>query len=98
MEIKFQWDDKKNVINQKKHGVSFEDAAVVFKDPKRLEMLDKKHSLFEDRWTMVGLNSATILRVSFTERNNSIRIISARKADQKEEEKYLYGYSTFYIK
>jgi hypothetical protein len=97
MEIKFEWNEKKNKINQKKHGVSFEDAAVVFNDKKRLEMYDKKHGLFEERWTVVGLNGTTTLRVNFTERKGIIRIISARKASKKEEEKYFYGHGTLYF-
>jgi hypothetical protein len=60
-------------------------------------MYDKKHNFFEDRWMTVGLNSSTVLKVIFTERKKSIRIISARKATKIEEEKYLNGYSTFYI-
>ena len=94
---RFQWDEKKNTVNKKKHGVSFEDAAVIFRDPRRLELYDKAHSFFEDRWLMIGLNGSIILTVFFTEKNDSIRIISARKATKKEEEKYFYGYSTFHI-
>jgi hypothetical protein len=96
MELKFIWDEKKSTINFKKHGITFEEATVVFKDPRRYEVYDKTHSFFEERWKVVGLNSSTILTVIYTERNDSIRIISARKADKKEEEKYLNGYSTFY--
>jgi len=97
MEYKFEWDIKKSNLNKEKHGITFEDATVVFKDPKRLELYDRKHSFFEERWTVVGINNTTILKVCFTERNGSIRIISARKANKNEEEKYLYGYCTFYI-
>jgi len=84
---------KKNKKNQRKHGVSFEAALKVFSDPKQLEVYDFKHSLFEDRWTAVGLSGVTVLSVTFTKRNGSIRIISARKADKNEEERYFYGYS-----
>jgi len=94
MELKFEWDERKNTINMKKHNVSFDEAKMVFFDPKRLEMYDKAHSFFEERWTIVGLSGATILRVSFTERNKFIRIMSARKAAKQEEERYFYGYST----
>ncbi|MCL2720782.1 MAG: BrnT family toxin [Treponema sp.] len=94
MEYRFEWDEKKNTTNKEKHGVSFDEALLIFNDPNRFEFFDKKHSFFEDRWTAVGLNSTTVLRVCFTEKNGSIRIISVRKADKKEEEKYFYGYST----
>ena len=92
MEVKFEWDEKKNAKNLLKHGIFFEDTLDVFKDPKRIEMYDKAHSFFEDRWMVVGLNNSTILTIFFTERNNTIRIISARKADKNDKEEYSYGY------
>jgi hypothetical protein len=94
MELKFEWDKNKNAANKIKHGVSFETAKIVFFDPMRIEMFDKKNSVFEKRWIAVGLAGVTVLKASFTERDGQIRIISARKADKKEEEKYFYGYST----
>jgi len=94
MILKFEWDDEKNSINKIKHGISFENAKMVFFDPMAIEIYDIEHSLFEGRWMAVGLTGLDVLTVSFTERNNSIRIISARKADRDEEEKYFYGYST----
>lgn len=94
MEIKFEWNEKKNVINQKKHGVSFEEAAIVFSDPIRYEMYDRKHSIIERRWIVIGLAGWKILKVSFTERDKKIRLISARKADKFDEEVYFYGYGT----
>jgi uncharacterized DUF497 family protein len=92
MELKFEWDEEKNAINKKKHGVSFETAIKIFFDPKRFEALDKKHSFFEERWEVVGLSDLILLRVIFTERDHSIRIISAQKASKKDEEEYFYGY------
>ena len=91
MELRFEWDERKNALNQKKHGVSFEEAAVVFKDPKRVEMFDVKHSIFEDQLITIGLGDSILLKVFFTERNNSIRIITARKAKKKDKEEYYYG-------
>jgi uncharacterized DUF497 family protein len=92
MELKFEWDEEKNAKNQKKHGVSFETAKRIFFDPKHFEALDKKHSFFEERWEAVGLSDLTLLRVIFTEREHSVRIISAQKASKKDEEEYFYGY------
>ena len=92
MELKFEWDEKKNVINISKHGISFEEAAVVFSDQKRYEIYDKVHSFFEKRWKTVGLSGIKLLRVTFTERNDKIRIISARKADKNDTKEYFYGY------
>jgi len=88
----FEWDEEKNRINQMKHGVSFEEAVMVFSDNKRVEVFDKKHSLFEERWKMFGLSGLNVLIVNFTERRGLIRIISARKANRKEEEAYYHGY------
>jgi len=106
MELKFEWDEKKNIVNIKKHGVSFEEAEKVFFDPKYYEMYDEIHSLFEKRWIIIGLAGLKVLKVVFTEvpaiktadntkkRNVIIRIISARKADKHDMEVYYYGYGT----
>ena len=88
MDLEFEWDEEKDRSNQMKHGVSFKEAAEVFYDPKCIELYDREHSLFENRWIIYGLAGCNVLRVSFTERNGVIRIISARKADREEEEEY----------
>jgi len=93
MDIVFEWDEEKNVENIRKHKVSFERAKKVFFDPRRFETFDKKHSFFEERLMTVGFSGLKLLTVVFTERNDSIRIISARKAEKDEEEDYFYGYS-----
>jgi len=97
MYYRFEWDEKKNALNLKKHGVSFETASMVFNDPKRLDIYDEGHSEYEDRWNTIGLFSFEIFSVIYTMRNGIIRIISARKAKKIEEEAYLYGYSKIYI-
>ena len=94
MVLRFEWDEKKNAKNIRKHGVSFEEATTVFSDPKRHEQYDWKHSLFEKRWITVGLAGIKVLYVIFTERKNKIRIITARKADKNDMEVYFYGYDT----
>jgi uncharacterized protein len=93
MDIVFEWEEEKNAINKRKHKVSFKMAEKVFYDPKRFEAFDKKHSIFEERLKTVGFSGMKLLSVIFTERNDSVRIISARKAEKDEEEKYFYGYS-----
>ncbi|MCL2442673.1 MAG: BrnT family toxin [Treponema sp.] len=93
MELRFEWDENKNAINIRKHGVSFEEAAMVFSDRSRYEMYDKIHSLIEKRWIVIGIAGWKVLKVSFTERNGVTRIILARKADKNETEEYYYGYS-----
>jgi uncharacterized DUF497 family protein len=94
MKLEFEWDDKKNIKNLLKHGVSFEEAKMVFFDPKMKEYLDYEHSFFEKRWKAIGIAGIDVLKVIFTERNTRIRIISARKAGKYEEEDYFNGYSS----
>ena len=87
-----EWDEKKNLINQKKHGISFEFAAHVFTDTLRKEKYDDIHSNpEEDRIIVIGNALGRLLVVIFTEPDpDTIRIISARKA-KKYERRYYYG-------
>ena len=89
----FEWDDEKNINNQKKHdGISFEIAVRVFLDDKRLERFDEEHpTLEEERWNVLGLVEK-VLFVAYTERKDNIRIISARKATKQEAEEYYRDY------
>jgi len=96
MYYKFEWDEEKDWINQMKHGVSFNNAKMVFYDPMRVDIFDWRHSLFEDRWKTIGLHSCETFSVIYTMRKGIIRIISARRAGKKEEEAYFYGYYTSY--
>jgi len=61
--MKFEWDIKKALANQSKHGVCFEDAAQVFLDPNRIETFDGREAYGEDRWKTVGLVSLALLAV-----------------------------------
>ena len=91
--MKFEWDDRKNAVNLQKHGISFERAARVFFDPYAVEGYDGKHSDTEERYSIVGIEGAGMVYVVFTEPDaETIRIISARKAAEKEVEEY-YGSS-----
>ena len=94
MKLEFEWDERKNAKNIKKHNVSFEEAAAVFSDPQRYEVFDSIHSLMEKRWIVIGLAGSKMYHVIFTERKNRIRIISARKANKKNMEVYFYGNGT----
>jgi uncharacterized DUF497 family protein len=94
MILEFEWDYEKNQKNQRKHGVSFEEATMVFYDPMSYERIDWVHSIAESRWYKIGISGWKVLVVSFTERNRLIRIISARKADKNDKERYLNGYGT----
>lgn len=88
--MRFEWDENKNEINKKKHGVSFEDASLVFDDKNVVEIFDSVHStLEEERYLAIGMVH-NVLSVVFTERGEKTRIISARQANKKEKEIY-YG-------
>ena len=75
--MKFEWDEEKNIINKEKHKISFETAAYVFDDPYYIEMFDFEHSVDEDRYIAIG-KVGDVLFVVFTERKETIRLISAR--------------------
>lgn len=91
--IEFEWNPTKAASNQKKHGVSFEEAQSVFYDEFAIQFFDAESSETEERFLMLGLsNEARVLIVCHCERGagNTIRIISARKAT-KNERKYYEG-------
>lgn len=90
----FEWDEKKNAINKKKHGISFEMAVRVFLDEKRVEKLDLEHStLEEERINIIGrVSDMLVLLVVATDRKGNTRIISARRAEEDEEEEYYENY------
>ena len=89
VETLVEWDDNKNLINIKKHGISFETAALVFADEERIEYYDKLHSIDEDRYVVLGCVQG-ILYVVYTMRDEAARIISARMANSTERRIY-YG-------
>ena len=89
--IQFEWDTNKNAINIKKHKVSFEEASTVFYDEEALMIPDPEHSYEEERFILLGQSlHANLLVVCHCYRASEtvIRIISARKANKKESNKY----------
>ena len=83
-----EWDTEKEKINRRKHGISFETAGRIFLDANRIEYNDIMHSTDEDRFVTIGMVDG-LLSVVYTERENDIlRLISARKADEKERRAY----------
>ena len=89
--ITFEWDENKETINRKKHGVSFQEAQSVFYDEFAVQFFDEEHSTHEQRFLMLGMSTgARLLLVCHCERSsgNIIRIISARKATKKESKFY----------
>lgn len=90
----FEWDPEKANSNLKKHAVTFEESATVFKDPNALSLFDPDHSENEDRWITLGLSEKARLLVvihTFLEKTDGtviIRIISSRKATKQESLTY----------
>ncbi|MEG3834519.1 MULTISPECIES: BrnT family toxin [unclassified Microcoleus] len=90
--MKFEWDEKKAAVNLSKHGISFEEARTVFDDPLYVDFYDPDHSDEEDRYIIVGESQqGNLLIVSYTERADFIRLISARKVTRVEREVYEEG-------
>ena len=90
--IRFEWDQNKNLANVKKHKISFEEAKTVFFDESARVIPDPRHSYNEERFIILGIsNKLKLLIVVHTYRENDeiIRIISARKASKSESKYYL---------
>ena len=85
----FGWDPPKAKSNLEKHGVSFEEASTAFQDTLSLTIDDPLHSINEERLILIGISQENrVLVVVHTERGDNIRIISARKATNKERKSY----------
>ena len=88
----YEWDDDKAIANLHRHGVDFMDAIEALEDPYRLEEIDTRFQHGEERLQVVGIARGTILFVVTTMRGEDIcRIISARKADRHEQDRYYAG-------
>ena len=87
--VNFTWDENKNQANFKKHGIDFNDAVRAWYDPDRLDFFDEEHSSDEIRWIFLGAVTGVVLFVVETEPDdNTVRIISARRALKHEQEVY----------
>jgi uncharacterized protein len=87
--VKFSWDPKKAQSNLRKHGVSFEEALTVFRDPLARIHDDPDHSIDERREIIVGTSTAgRLILVSFTNRGDTVRLINARESDGAERYDY----------
>ena len=85
----FEWNDLKATSNRRKHGVSFDEAQTVFLDNLSIVVHDTDHADKEDRFTIIGMSKRRrLLIVVFTENNDQIRLISARKANRSERKQY----------
>ncbi len=90
--MQFIWDPTKAAENRKKHDVSFEEAQTVFGDPLYVDFFDPDHSEDEERYLIVGKSiEGRLLIVSYTERRDATRIITAREVTRSEREAYEEG-------
>ncbi len=90
--MEFEWDNRKAASNLKKHGVSFREAASIFGDPLALTFDDPDHSIGEHRLLTFGVTrTGKLVIVTHTERNGSMRIISARFMQKHERDIYEKG-------
>ena len=89
MKLEFEWHEAKAEANFRRHGVSFDLAKTVFEDPFAVELLDDREDHDEDRFVIIGMAEGKVLLfVAYTEREERIRIISARRATQYEQDDY----------
>jgi uncharacterized DUF497 family protein len=89
LSLTFEWDEKKADENLRKHGVSFDEAKTVFNDPFSVTIYDPDHSSNEQRYVDIGLSlKGRLIVLSYSERGETIRLISSRKATRKEQRDY----------
>ena len=87
--MEFRWDPRKDQINQRKHGVTFHEAATAFEDPLSTTFSDPDHSADEERFLTIGMSrTGRIPVIAHTEYDEEIRIISARSSTPAEREFY----------
>ena len=85
----FEWDSTKARRNSAKHGVTFEEAATIFRDPRELTIYDPDHSIMEERFVSIGISShKRLLVMGYTDRDGKIRLIFARRPPPIEEMDY----------
>jgi uncharacterized DUF497 family protein len=88
-ESSFEWSDAKAAMNRRKHRVTFEEAVTAFDDDLAIEAADEDHSITEERRVLIGLSvRLRLLTVVYTERDEKIRLITARRSTRAEEACY----------
>ena len=89
MSLRVEWDPEKAAANESKHGVSFSEAATVLSDPLSITLPDPDHSSQEERLLLLGQSSSGwFLLVALTERDDAVRLISARPMTSRERRTY----------
>ncbi len=88
MALEFEWDDDKASVNWREHGLAFQNAIKAFRDPFAVERLDARENYGEERINLIGMCDGVVVHVTYTERSERIRIISARRAEIHEQDDY----------
>ena len=83
----FEWDETKRLENLKKHGLSFKDVEIVFSGP-CVTFEDRRHDYGEERYITLGLLEGREVVIAHTPRGENTRIISMRKANRREQQRY----------
>ena len=90
--MRYEWDPQKAASNARKHGVTFSEAATVFRDPLAMTYFDPDHSLDEERFITIGHSSrGRLLFVAHADDDDRLRIISARRATRREANAFTQG-------
>ena len=84
----FEWDAEKAAVNSRVHGVTFEHAVKAIADAFAVEWIDDRKAYGEERVNLLGMGDGALLYVTYTERSQNIRIISARRATRDEQDHY----------
>ena len=85
---KFEWDDEKAAANFAKHGITFNEAVLGFSDAFAIERVDDRRNYGEERMNLLAMCQGSVIRVTYSERGNRVRIISAREAEKHEQDDY----------
>lgn len=84
----FSWNNAKATANRRKHGVTFDRAMVAIRDFFAIELIDNRDDYGEERVNLLGMSDGVLLHVTYTERDERIHIISARRAEKHEQDEY----------
>lgn len=88
MILEFEWDDEKANVNWHQHGVAFYHAVEAIRDPFAVERFDTRRDYGEERINLIGMCDGVVIHVTYTERSERLRIISARRAERHEQDDY----------
>ena len=91
---RYRWNSEKAAANRRDHGIAFEDVGAAFRDPFAVEWIDDREDYGEERVNMLAMCGGILLHVTYTERGEHIRLISARRAERHEQERYYRENST----